>query len=258
MNRAIRKISAVDEVFQALHQSIVSGELPKGYRFASQEVMAEEFGVSRSTIREAVNKLNFLGLLTAKPGVGTIVAGPTANYFSNLSRYIFLASDEVGQFMEGRLYLEKAAVGLAVLRAEEEDIRRLSALVNEQGEAVARGDAALFARQDVQFHQALIEISRNALLQQFLGLIWDGLHQFIAEVTTLEAAMRNAFHFHCLLVRHLARRDRAEMERTLVEHLYDVAVNIERKLGHSLGLEAMFRMEMDRDKAGRAQTRSAS
>ena len=246
MNKVIRKTSAVDEVFQALHSRIVSGDLPEGYRFASQEFMAEEFGVSRSTIREAVNKLNLLGLLTSKPGVGTMVAAPTAEgYFSNLGQYLFLTSAEVGQFMEGRLYLEKAAVGLAVLRAEDDDIRRLSALVGEQGEAVAKGDAALFSRQDAEFHRALVDISGNALLRQFMGLIWEGLYQFIAEVTTLEAAIANAFCFHNLLVRHLARRDRAKMERTLVEHLHDVVGNIERNLGHSLGLEAMFKMELE-------------
>ncbi|MDR2946367.1 MAG: GntR family transcriptional regulator, partial [Candidatus Adiutrix sp.] len=71
MIESIRKMSAVDEVFQAIYSRILSGEFPEGHHFPSQITMAESFGVSRPTIREAVNRLKQLGLLASKPKVGT-------------------------------------------------------------------------------------------------------------------------------------------------------------------------------------------
>lgn len=240
---AIRKISAVDEVFEYLHRRIVSGEFGPGHRFPAQDLLAEELGVSRSTVREALNKLSLLGLLTAKPGVGTLVAEDSS--MASLGRYLFLKSGEVTQFMEARLYLEKAAVRLAILKASSEDIARLSTVIAEQGQAVAQCAPDVFARLDAQFHRALIEIGRNEPMERFLGLIWDGLSQFIAEVCQLQSAMEHAFQFHCRLVKHLADRDRRKAEATILEHLQDVALNIERNLGRSIGLREMFELERE-------------
>ncbi|MDR1046012.1 MAG: FadR family transcriptional regulator [Candidatus Adiutrix sp.] len=244
--RLIRKTSAVDEVFQVIQKRIVNGELAVGHRFPPQEVMAEQMGVSRSTIREAINKLTTLGFLAAKPGVGTMVVGDGPdNLVSALGQHIFISSAEVPQFVEARLYLEKAAVRLAVLKAGDEELKRLEDLLPRQKEVCRKGNTELFSELDSQFHRAIIESSHNQMLMRFLGLIWDGLSQFISEVNRLQSAAENALHFHQLLVKYLLARDLAGVERTLVEHLQDVALNIERNIGKDIGLKAMFRQEME-------------
>lgn len=242
----IRKTSAVDEVFQVVQQRIVSGELPLGYRFPPQDIMAEELGVSRSTIREAINKLTLLGFLAAKPGVGTTVVGDGSTALSSaLSRQIFLSSGQVPQFVEARLHLEKAAVRLAILKADDEDFEALENLLARQVETCRQGDTALFSDLDARFHRRIVESSKNQMLLQFLGLITDGLSRFILEVTMLKSAAENAIHYHQLLFRHLKNRDLVKAEKILVEHLHDVALNIEQNLGQDIGLKPMFRQELE-------------
>ncbi|MDR1922254.1 MAG: FadR family transcriptional regulator [Candidatus Adiutrix sp.] len=243
MSKTITKLSAVDEVFNYLHQRIASGELPEGHRFPTQDLMAEEFGVSRSTVREAINKLTLLGFLSAKPGVGTIVVNSSASgYVSAVGQHIFLKSTDVIEFMEARLYLEQTAVKLAVRRASKEDIKNLNRMLIEQGRNVGDGDR--FSRLDSEFHRALIEISQNKVMMQFLGLIWDGLSQFITEVTRIKTAASHAYVFHARLVKHITDRNLEKAELTLVEHLHDVAVNIEEHFKEHAGLSQVFKTEL--------------
>ena len=242
----IRKTSAVDEVFQVIQERIASGKLPLGHRFPPQEIMAEEMGVSRSTIREAINRLTLLGFLAAKPGVGTTVVGDGSTALSAaLSRHIFLSSGQVPQFIEARLHLEKAAVRLAILKAEDEDFEAMETLLGRQMESCRQGDFALFSDLDARFHRRIVESSKNQMLLQFLGLIADGLARFILEVTMLQSAVENAIHYHQLLLRQLRDRNLAKAEKILVEHLQDVALNIERNLGQDIGLSPMFRQEFE-------------
>lgn len=242
----IRKTSAVDEVFQAIQQRIADGELPVGYRFPPQGVMAEELGVSRSTIREAINKLTLLGFLAAKPGVGTTVVGDGSTALSSaLRRHIFLNSGQVPQFIEARLHLEKAAVRLAILKADDKDFTVLETLLARQIKACSQADFALFSDLDARFHRRIVESTRNQMLLQFLGLIADGLSRFILEVSMLQSAVENAIHYHQLLLKQLKDRNLAKAEKILVEHLQDVSLNIERNLGQDIGLKPMFSQEFE-------------
>ncbi len=244
--KAIKKTSAVEEVFQLIQQRIVSGELPLGHRFPPQDVMAEELGVSRSTIREAINRLTLLGFLEAKPGVGTMVVGDGSTALTSaLNRHLFLSSGQVTQFIEARLHLEKAALRLAILKADRDDLEVMETLLARQLEASRRGDAALFSHLDARFHRRIVESSKNQMLLEFLGLIWDGLSRFILEVTTLKSAAENALHYHRRILDQLKRRDLAQAEHLLVKHLQNVSLNIERNLGQDIGLTAMFRQELD-------------
>ena len=252
MVTALRKTSVADEVFNLLHSQISSGELPVGHRLPPQEVLAEQLQVSRSTIREAVNKLIVLGLLAAKPGVGTMVVETNpAALVSALGQHLFLRSGQVAEFMEARLYLEKAALRLAILKASNQDMDQMSELLVLQEKAFRLGDAKRFSELDARFHQTIIESSRNRVLMEFLGLLQDGLSQFILEVTMLESAMRNALQYHLLLLGYLKTRNLVKAESTLLQHLHDVAMNIERNMNEDIGLKAMFQQELDFSLKGR-------
>jgi GntR family transcriptional repressor for pyruvate dehydrogenase complex len=244
MVKPIRKLSAVDEVFNYLLDRISSGGFQEGHRFPTQDVMAEEFGVSRSTIREAINKLTVLGFLSAKPGVGTIVVNnsPTG-YKNNLGQYIFLKSFDVKEFMEARLFLEKASIKLAVQKVSPADTLKLNEMIIQQGNALAVNDTVLFSHLDSEFHKAIVEISKNQVLMKFLDIIWDGLSQFIDEVTNLQSAADNAYVFHTKIVGFINDRNWEMAERTLILHLMDVAQNIENHFPEHKGLRQIFNVE---------------
>jgi len=103
---AIHRMSTSDEVFRVLHDRIVSGDLKPGDRLPPQNLLAEQLSVSRNTVREAIHKLTVMGLLAAKPGVGTVVqVSSPARYVGSLSTHLLLDSATVREFLEARLFM---------------------------------------------------------------------------------------------------------------------------------------------------------
>ena len=87
----IKRTSATDEAFKALHDMIGPGRLKHRDKLPSQDRLAEQFGVSRNTIREAINRLTMIGLLSAKQGVGTLInTSSPSGYIASLSGHFLL------------------------------------------------------------------------------------------------------------------------------------------------------------------------
>jgi len=240
----IQKMSTADQVFRVLHDRIVSGNLKPGDRLPSQTRLAEQLSVSRNTVREAIHKLTVMGLLNGKPGVGTTVQVSTpARYVGSLSPHLLLDSATVREFLEVRLFMEKASVRLSVLRAKPDDIVVLRDLIGRQEDASEAGDLEQFNDWDADFHLELARIGRNEVLVKFLETVRDLLRRFISEVSPLPGAVTRAIHYHTELTAHIADRDMAAAERTMVEHLHNVVDTIQRNLKTDLQLGTLFEIE---------------
>lgn len=241
---AIKKRSAADEVFSTLHGRIMAGELRPGDRLPPQDELARQLKVSRNTLREAIHKLTVMGLLAAKPGVGTVIqVSNPARYLGALGDHLLLDSATVREFVEARLFVEKATIRLAVLRATAPALRELGAVVDAQEKAFAAGEVESFSRLDAEFHMRLARMSNNHVLVKFLETLWDLLQRFIMEVARLPLAIENAITFHRKMIRYIGKRDLAAAEAALVSHLWDVVRNIEQNLGTDLNVNTLFDLE---------------
>lgn len=238
---SIRRLSAADEAFKALHDMIMSGQLIHGDKLPSQDKMALQFGVSRNTIREAINKLTVMGLLTVRQGVGTVInITSPSGYMASLSDHLLLQPTTVRDFLEARVVIEKATVRLAVMRADAKVIANLEANLTKQKEAVRKSNIMAFVEQDVLFHITLAKASGNRVLLQFLETVTELLGRFIKEVSLLPGAIQNALAFHKELLRLMRAGDAEGAERKVVEHLYNVAKNIEQSTGTVVIMEFPF------------------
>jgi GntR family transcriptional repressor for pyruvate dehydrogenase complex len=238
---AIKRTSAADEAFKTLHDMIVSGKLKHGDRLPSQDRLAEQFGVSRNTIREAINKLTVLGLLSAKQGVGTIInISSPSGYIASLSDHLILQPSTVREFMEARAVIEMSTVRLAVMRADSGALAEIEENVRKQKEAIRTGKIEAFIKLDVEFHFCLARASGNKVLLQFLSAVTELLSRFIKEVALLPHATRNALNFHTEIFKFIHDRDADSAERKLFEHLTDVVKNIEKSTGGELGTTFEF------------------
>ncbi len=139
--RPIEKTSATTRVFEALHEMIATGRFPRGEKLPSQEELARQLGVSRNTLREAVNKLATMGLLVSRQGVGTVVEAPSpGGYLTTLSGQFLLDPLSVREFIEARICIERTTVRLAVARAQPRDLRQLQEILEAQHKALRRCD----------------------------------------------------------------------------------------------------------------------
>jgi DNA-binding GntR family transcriptional regulator len=155
VRRQLEIRSVVDQVHGELLERIVAGELPPGSRLR-QEALAEELGVSRTPLREALARLVSEGLVEFVPNRGATVA---SRDFSDM--------DEAWR---ARLVIEPGAARLAAERRDPEAVERMQEVVVRQ-RSVA-DDVTLSFALNREFHLALVAASGNTHLLQFSELLW--------------------------------------------------------------------------------------
>ena len=252
----IQKASATTKVFKALYEMIASGRYQRGQKLPSQEELARQFGVSRNTLREAVNQLSAMGLLSSQQGVGTVVEPPSpGGYLSSLSGQFLLDPLSVREFIEARICIERNAVRLAVARAGAEDVERLRTTLEHQRRALKRGDTAEFTRHDAAFHLELTQICGNRVLLKFLQTIHDMLQRFIGEVAQLPGAIEDALGFHTRVTEAIAAGDADRAEREMVLHLFNVVRRIESNMKIDLQRKTLCGFKFMQTKTGARRSR---
>ncbi len=238
---AVRRTSAADEIFHILHEQILSGILKEGDKLPSQEKLARQLRVSRNTLREAVYKLTVMGLLKAMQGVGTVVCSTSKSpYMASLTEHLLLQPSTVREFLEARIFVERATVRLAAERATGEDVEKMRQIVTKQHKAHRDGKIDRFSALDAEFHMALARASRNSVLERFLEVIRDLLGRFILEVSHLPKAVEKAIGFHERIIELIHRNDIQGAEDMISKHLLDVVMNIEGNVPVDLQVDRLF------------------
>jgi DNA-binding GntR family transcriptional regulator len=147
--------SVVDQVYAAIRERISSGSLPRGAR-VHQEDLAEELGVSRTPVREALRRLAAEGLVEMRTNRGARVADV----------------DQVGMRVsyEARTVIEPGAARLAAARRPQEQLARMRAAVAAQRRSLRNVQRSFEANRE--FHLALAAASGNEFLVQFAERLW--------------------------------------------------------------------------------------
>ncbi|MGN8048480.1 FadR/GntR family transcriptional regulator [Curtobacterium sp. 22159] len=160
------------QVLDTLGQRIVDGSLATG-AVVRPEAVADEFGVSRSVVREALRVLQSLGLVEPRQRVGTQVLGitswellaPTVIRWRGASPSYFVQQREL---LELRLGVEPVA---ASLTAGSSGARAVLHAATDMSDACAREDSRAYLEADVRFHRALLTASGNAVFAHFAGTV---------------------------------------------------------------------------------------
>lgn len=149
------RVGAGDIAVQ-VRRRITGGDLLKGERLPPERAFAEQFGVSRGTVRDALRRLEEGGFVEKRPGSGTYVC------FSEVETASIARSTSPLELIDTRFALEPQIVRLAVLNATERALAKAERAleVMERNEA----DADAFAAGDETFHLALAECTRNSML----------------------------------------------------------------------------------------------
>lgn len=165
----LARLSAAEAVFNAIRSDIESGVFPVGSKLNSEAALAQNYGVSRSVIREALRSCTALGLTVTKTGKGTfVVADKVAN---DLTLGQYSARD----LTEARPHIEVPAAGLAAERRTAEELETLRQLVASMAE---ENDPEAWVTLDSSFHAAIARASGNKVFASVVADIRDALaHQ---------------------------------------------------------------------------------
>jgi GntR family transcriptional repressor for pyruvate dehydrogenase complex len=214
-------MSKSDQVAEEIRGHMARAGLRAGDRLGTERDLAERYGVSRPTLREALRELSSAHLIRASrgPGGGIFVAGTAEQGIGRRVRaavadLIAAESVTIEELLETRLLLEVSLAGLAADRARDADVARLEELLDEAERNPASGP-----RVDAAIHRTVAEIAGNRLGSVLIRWIVDVLHPAVQELVEPALVEAVIVDQHRDLVRAIARGEPAAAERAMREHL---------------------------------------
>jgi len=177
----MQRVKLSDQIAEQLEGMIADGTLKPGERLPAERQLAERLGISRPSLREAIQKLASKGLLNTRQGGGTFVTESLAGSFSD-PLLALLKDQPNAEFdtLEVRKELEGVAAFNAATRATEADRERIWTSFNQMAE-VQRSNATSLDKLhvDAAFHLAIIESAHNLVLVHFMRAVQDVLETTI-------------------------------------------------------------------------------
>lgn len=191
-------------VFEALREAIINGKLRPGERMMEIQ-LAEEMGVSRTPIREAIRKLELEGLVLMIPRKGAYVSG--------------LSIREIADVFEIRRALEGLAAELAAERITDEELEELERFLVKIAEDIEDADLDKVVATDTGFHTLLYQASRNQRLSQIINNLREQIQRFRTTSLSYPGRMKDALEEHRKIVEAISSRDGEAARKIAQEHI---------------------------------------
>lgn len=169
--KKIEKQAVGDRVFDAIHQEIIDGAYGPGERLPSERVLSEQLGVSKSSVKVAMQRLVALGLVEMRRGEGNFIKEFAENPYLEQVREFLVEEQEVSKITEYRFYMEMATARLAMKRAGPENFQAMEKLLLDMEEAARQGDIVLHGRLDFEFHLEICRATQNDIFVKSYELI---------------------------------------------------------------------------------------
>lgn len=181
----IKKTSFSDLVCQSLQSQIASGKLKEGDKLPSENDMAAMFGVSRLTVRLAIQKLNAMGVLETRQGSGTYVKHFSFEKYLADASLLFEESGDMEDICEFRRMLEPKCAELAVKNASKAEVDELFVLSEKykrvwQDRSIPRDDwFKIVADADLAIHEHICRMSHNNFCIYAFSIAKDAIHKYM-------------------------------------------------------------------------------
>ena len=191
-------------VFESLREAIISGQLRPGERLMEIQ-LAEEMGVSRTPVREAIRKLELEGLVVMIPRKGAYVAG--------------LSLKDIVDVFEIRGALEGLAAELAAERITDNELEELERYLVKIADDIEKGDLDKVVATDTEFHSILYQASRNQRLSQIISNRREHIQRFRTTSLSYPGRMKTALEEHRKIVEAISARDCELAFKLAQEHI---------------------------------------
>jgi len=220
--KVVRTSRLYEQIVQQIEESVLNGKLKPGDQLPAERELAQQLGVSRTAVREAVKALREKGLVEAYSGRGTFVTDGT----TQAARQSFDLMVKIGQqegaphLAELRLILEPGIAALAAVRVKEDDLTAMREAVAVMDRA--QDDPEAYIEADLDFHLALAETVANPLILSLIDSIVGLLREQRIKIFNVEGGPQRGQVHHKRILEAMERRD-AEMARTAMRaHLEQV------------------------------------
>jgi GntR family transcriptional regulator, transcriptional repressor for pyruvate dehydrogenase complex len=222
MYKTVQQSRLYEQIVHQIEESILNGKLKPGDQLPPERELAQQFGVSRTAVREAVRALHQRGLVEAYSGRGTFVTNGTSQAIRNSLDLIMKISQPVGSgyLVEVREILEPEIAALAAVRSEESHLAMMREAIDVMDRA--GDDGAAFIEADLDFHLALAEAAANPLILSLIDSIGEILREQRLRIFYVEGGpARGQFH-HKRILKAVEQRDSEKAREAMHAHLQQV------------------------------------
>ncbi|WP_216212503.1 FadR/GntR family transcriptional regulator [Amycolatopsis aidingensis] len=203
----VAPVRAYERVVEQIEQAVLTGGLAPGDRLPSERELMEQFGVSRSTVREALRVLQAAEVIRSRAGdprgPEVLSASPAALHKS-MHRLARAAHLGLGELLQFRMMLEGSAYLLAARLRTQEQLAEMEQALATMTEKLER-DHAEFARADIAFHDAVARATQNPLLvvcgEVVRGVVLDLIEDKLTRAGDRAALMRASVRHHAEVLR---------------------------------------------------------
>ncbi|MEM8525573.1 MAG: FadR/GntR family transcriptional regulator [Bacteroidota bacterium] len=212
----------VDKIIRQIKELITSGQLKAGDRLPPERKLAEKLGVGRTSVRDAIRKLEFYGILKTLPQSGTIVAGMGITALEGLITDVLKIEDSgFAALVETRVILETQSTRLAAARRTEQDLECIKKALIAYERKVKAGEQAV--EEDLIFHLKISEASKNPVLKSLMLIITpDIINSFIQLDVCKDRKTYKALEEHRIIFEHIIAKKSEAAAAAMKEHLSDV------------------------------------
>lgn len=222
MYKIVRSSRLYEQIVQQVEDSIHKGALKPGDQLPPERELAQQFGVSRTAVREAVKALHEKGLVEAYPGRGTFITdGTSYSMRQSLDRMVKVGQAEGSAFLaEVRAILEPEIAALAAIRADAEDLSSMREQVAVMDGACKDPDA--FIEADLDFHLALAEAAANPIILSLIDSIVGLLREQRMGIFQVDGGPERGQHHHKKILKAIGLRDPTGAREAMKAHLVQV------------------------------------
>lgn len=217
----VRRTKIYAEVASQIHRLLADGRVKPGDRLPPERELAEMFGVSRTSVRDAIRILEMHGLVEPRQGEGTVVKrNPVEGVVSPLAGALSLSEDLTADLFDMRKILEPPLAQVAALRATNEDIEALEEILDKQAARVRAAEIAI--DEDTAFHYRLATVSKNRVIPRVMDVIMDLLRD--SRARSLQGARRaeKSLEGHRRIMEAIKQRDGEAAAVRMREHIEEI------------------------------------
>lgn len=214
----IKKSNLYESIADTIEKMILNDSLKVGEYLPSEASMAENFGVSRNIIREAMKILKERHLVELRNGESARVIRPDADSLNEvILRMVTMGSISLKEIYEMRRSLEVTAAGLAAQRATEEQIAGLYNIISDMGKN--KEDRDKWINLDLLYHAELAKSTGNPLFYEFIKPLSSALEIIFDKGRRAPGALEKSIMLHTEIVRAIEAHDVSGAEAKMREHL---------------------------------------
>ncbi len=233
--KKVKQKTVVDQVMDQIKNLIASGEYKPGDKIPTEMELAKDFGLGRSSIREAIKIFNYLGVLESRAAIGTIVRERSQISTEALTWSLLLGEDEFEEMVDlrGAIELQCMIKMVSTIKSDKKKaeimIEKLETIVNDMKIYAEKKDYSKISELDLNFHLFIIDSANNELFNS----LYQTLKSFLTEeVTTTNLNYKEPIEIwkeHRKLLDALKTGDKLVILSEYEDHLKNILLHLDKK-----------------------------